>query len=141
MSDKKYPVFLFHSEPWRPSGTHYLLCPPIDSSTLGRLLTAFEKTHAPADFCLRNLTVQVRYNNHIHSNCRADNFGASCNLSTDFNPKLTCPCDTTINNVSQLGKSYLCAQNIKTGKCRDEYIRKTLGAILFPQHYATDKQK
>lgn len=34
-----------------------------------------------------------------------------------------------------------CTENIATGKCRDEYVQKNLGATLFPQHYAKDKQK
>ena len=34
-----------------------------------------------------------------------------------------------------------CARNLKNGKCQDEFMRNTLGAILYPQHYAKDKQK
>lgn len=34
-----------------------------------------------------------------------------------------------------------CAHKLRCGKCRDEFIRNTLGAALFPQHYANEKQK
>jgi hypothetical protein len=34
-----------------------------------------------------------------------------------------------------------CAKNIATGKCHDEYVRKMLGATLFPKYYTQDKQK
>lgn len=38
-------------------------------------------------------------------------------------------------------KMDICCKNLADGKCCDEFIRRTLGAILFPQHYAKDKQK
>lgn len=34
-----------------------------------------------------------------------------------------------------------CANNLRCGKCRDEFIRRTLGATLFPQKYLIEKQK
>lgn len=34
-----------------------------------------------------------------------------------------------------------CANNLRCGKCTDEFIRKTLGVALFPKFYAQDKQK
>ncbi len=141
MGTKKHTVCFFHSEPWRQSGTHHVMGPNIDDETLAKLLNAFETTTAPSDFCLHNLDIHMQYNNRIHRNCSATGFSSICALSTDFNQDMLCPCDEKVNNCSQLGKSYHCAQNIKAGKCRDEYIRKTIGEVLFPQHYATDKQK
>lgn len=32
-----------------------------------------------------------------------------------------------------------CLNNLKCGKCQDEYVRRTVGAVLFPQHYAKQK--
>jgi hypothetical protein len=45
--------------------------------------------------------------------------------------------------MSQRAKDTMCAENIKTGKCRDEMVRDTIGAVLFPELYAkkTEKQK
>lgn len=34
-----------------------------------------------------------------------------------------------------------CANNLRCGKCRDEFIRRTLGITLFPQKYSKEKQK
>lgn len=34
-----------------------------------------------------------------------------------------------------------CATNLRTGKCKDEFMRKTIGAVLFPRFYAKEKQK
>ena len=36
-------------------------------------------------------------------------------------------------------KMAICCKNLKNGKCCDEFIRNTLGAILFPQHYGKQK--
>ena len=34
-----------------------------------------------------------------------------------------------------------CANNLRCGKCRDEFIRRTLGIALFPQKYSNENQK
>lgn len=42
---------------------------------------------------------------------------------------------------SRLDKSKRCFYNLQCGKCQDEYVRRTVGAVLFPQIYANEKQK
>ena len=44
-----------------------------------------------------------------------------------------------LRNAMQMTK--MCARNLRTGKCADPVIRKTIGAALFPQFYGKDKQK
>ena len=34
-----------------------------------------------------------------------------------------------------------CITKIRLGECRDEFIRQTVGVTLFPEHYATKKQR
>lgn len=34
-----------------------------------------------------------------------------------------------------------CAHNLRAGRCRDAFMRNTIGAVLFPALYAKDKQK
>ena len=43
--------------------------------------------------------------------------------------------------LDETAKIKRCARNLQNGKCVDEFIRNTLGAILYPQHYAMEKQK
>lgn len=38
-------------------------------------------------------------------------------------------------------KARSCFYNLQCGKCKDEFVRRTVGTVLFPQHYAKDKQK
>jgi hypothetical protein len=42
---------------------------------------------------------------------------------------------------SRFDKSNRCFYNLQCGKCQDEYVRRTVGTVLFPQHYANEKQK
>ncbi len=34
-----------------------------------------------------------------------------------------------------------CANNLRSGKCQDDFIRQTIGVLLFPQYYGNTKQK
>ena len=38
-------------------------------------------------------------------------------------------------------KMNICERNLRNGKCCDPLIRRTLGAVLYPQFYANEKQK
>lgn len=44
-----------------------------------------------------------------------------------------------LRNAPQMTK--MCAHNLRTGKCQDEFMRQTIGAIMFPKLYGKDKQK
>lgn len=57
-------------------------------------------------------------------------------------PKFRAPCITGAR-LPQTSDAMMrtCAHNLRCGKCRDEFIRKTLGVALFPQYYANEKQK
>ena len=36
---------------------------------------------------------------------------------------------------SRLDKSKRCFYNLQCGKCQDEFVRRTVGTVLFPHHY------
>ena len=56
---------------------------------------------------------------------------------TDAKPKCTnVPC-----GADEDMKMNICCKNLTAGKCCDKFMRCTLGATLFPQHYAKDKQR
>ena len=52
-------------------------------------------------------------------------------------------CNKKTAGMTHREKDTLCAENIKSGKCRDKMVCDTIGAILFPELYAkkTEKQK
>lgn len=51
------------------------------------------------------------------------------------------PCYKVKHAQNEIEMACMCARNLRNGKCRDEFVRRTLGAVLFPQFYAQDKQK
>lgn len=51
------------------------------------------------------------------------------------------PCCTENRPHCQNDMLQMCAHNLRCGKCQDEFIRRTLGAALFPQFYAKAKKR
>ena len=52
---------------------------------------------------------------------------------------IKCTCAPDIANSNPTHKIEHCHENLSTGKCRDEFMCKTIGATLFPQHYGKQK--
>lgn len=51
-----------------------------------------------------------------------------------------CGCFSALNNTPAT-VTRQCASNLAAGKCQDPFIRRTIGAVLFPEFYGKDKQK
>lgn len=49
-------------------------------------------------------------------------------------------CGICMNKIEEKLTAH-CARNLRAGKCQDEFMRRTLGATLFPRLYANEKQK
>lgn len=52
-----------------------------------------------------------------------------------------CFCENNMKSKVGISKLAMCAKNLSMGKCQDEFMRQTIGAVLFPQFYANNKQK
>ena len=48
-------------------------------------------------------------------------------------------CQKKTAGMTQRDKETLCAENIKSGKCRDTMVCNTVGAVLFPELYQKTK--
>lgn len=103
------------------------------------LMSAFDtKTYAP-DACIRTLSLD--YSDHTHFGRALGGIGHHRSLELgnmfyfDQKPK----CSKQNCKLDEAAKIKHCARNLKNGKCCDEFIRNTLGAILFPQHYGKQK--
>ena len=48
-------------------------------------------------------------------------------------------CQKKTSGMTQRDKEKLCAENIKSGKCRDTMVCNTVGAVLFPELYQKTK--
>ncbi len=54
-----------------------------------------------------------------------------------------CKCDKNFDTMAHSIKdrSWHCLQHLSSGKCTDTFVRKTAGALLFPEYYAEQKQR
>ncbi len=120
----------------------------INTAQLNALLDAFAKHSNQLHTCIQ--TMSVDFSDKM-SFGRMPGMGRryrSLDLSNLFyfydvcSPKFRAPCMTGAR-LPQTSDAMMhaCAHNLRCGKCRDEFIRETLGATLFPQHYANEKQK
>lgn len=64
-----------------------------------------------------------------------------CNLFYLAQYRGKCPACGNAGAKSELALTRHCATNLRAGRCRDEFMRRTLGAALFPQFYLNEKQK
>lgn len=85
--------------------------------------------NADMQTCILNVPKKPSINSHLTLNGLAHIDKVKCN--PNFNTF----------NKSSYEKAQACFNNLKSGKCKDEFVRQTVGTVLFPQHYANEKQK
>ena len=85
----------------------------------------------------------ARYNTSVQHWNKYNSKSNTNELSLSLEIGRCMKCNKKTSGMSQRAKDTMCAENIKTGKCRDEMVRDTIGAVLFPELYAkkTEKQK
>lgn len=121
----------------------------ITSSQLNAILAEFKKNAPSAHACIKTMLFEFKdCGNFDWPLERTPTRFSQLNLSDMFpsydfdTDRITAPC--MIGKKRPQTKDAMvnaCANNLRCGKCREEFIRRTLGAALFPQFYAKDKQK
>lgn len=101
-----------------------------------------EKNTAKINCCVRTMSIRhldaVNFGMNPFHNKRNQSVEVSNFFYfTDAKPK----CTSAPRGADEDTKMDICCKNMASGKCCDEFIRRTLGATLFPQHYAKDKLK
>jgi len=120
----------------------------ITTAQLQTILDAFEKNTSRPHTCIQTMSVEFH---DTMSFGRMPGHGTryrALDLSNQFyfydvsDNKTPAPCIAS-GKTPQTEDAMLrtCAHNLRCGKCHDEFIRKTLGVVLFPKLYATEKQK
>lgn len=120
----------------------------INTAQLNQLMDDLKTNFGQSHKCIDNMTVNFSDRFSLYAGLGAGRRNRNLILSNLFpfydacNPKFRAPCITgeRLPKTSD-AMTRTCAENLRCGKCRDEFIRKTLGAVLFPQHYANEKQK
>ena len=113
----------------------------ISFTELKKIMNAFSTEKAKLNACIYCLSAEyndtVRFGRTAWHQRRYNSLDLSQMFWLDNNPQ----CGNITRQLNEIAKIKHCARNLKNGKCCDEFIRNTLGTILFPQHYAKEKQK
>lgn len=125
---------------------------PITVATLGTvtpeqaqaIMTAFTNIKNRANVCM--MPSYIDFNQHVSLGNRFSSVPpytkfANLNMNGMFYYNDYPLCGNGRHITKEERKIKLCARSFKAGKCTDEFIKNTLGVILFPQHYAKYKQK
>lgn len=120
----------------------------INTTQLNELLDKLAKNSGQRHDCIQTMSVNFSDTFSFGRTPGSGQRYRTLNLSNMFyfydmcNPKFRAPCMTgpRLPQTSD-AMTQACAHNLRCGKCHDEFIRKTLGIMLFPQHYANEKQK
>ena len=93
--------------------------------------------------CIKTLSMQ--FTDHVHfgnipgTGQRYRSLDIDGLFYLDTNPQ--CVKNANTRKWNETKKLKWCANNLCTGKCTDEFIKNTLGAILYPEHYDTQKKR
>lgn len=141
MTKKNISVNFVQYEPYEHFPNHVAMLGCISLAELDKLMNALNTNRVAADACIRSLALS--YTDHVNFGRMPGLTKRNCTLNIDgmFYYGQDTKCGTPNPHMDEEAKIKRCARNLKNGKCKDEFIRNTLGATLFPQHYAKDKQK
>ena len=120
---------------------YYNLGTPVSMGCALSLLKRFHDTPRPEEICLDDDIKRFR---GLHAELTTYYPGrysdyANGVLSLIAPYRYTCKkCEMDENHSAHM---QTCAENIMSGKCRDEFVRQTVGVTLFPEHYANQKQR
>lgn len=121
---------------------------PVTSITptqLKQLQKNIANATLPSDTCINSLSIKYQAEmSFLDGGARRDHITGqrhTLEISDLFYLKKNAPACCTDSFITDSGFMHNCARNLRAGKCRDEFMCKTIGAVLFPKFYATQKQK
>jgi hypothetical protein len=120
---------------------YYKLGTPVSMGCALSLLKRFHDTPRPEEICLDDDIKRFRGFHAELTTYYPGRYSDYANgvLSLIAPYRYTCKkCEMGENHSANM---QTCANNIMSGKCRDEFVRQTVGVTLFPEHYANQKQR
>lgn len=118
----------------------------ISLQDLDFLMTEFSdpKNRIAANSCAKTISLEhrdtVNYGSNPFNKRRIRTLEISNIFYFDHTTPMCAPHKRSAYTCTEQ-KMAICCKNLRDGKCCDEFMRRTLGAVLYPQHYAKDKQK
>lgn len=137
---KDIPVNFVAHEPYSEYPDVIAKLGNISFTDLLKIMNTFSTEKAKPNACIYCLSAEYNDTVRLGRTAWHQRRYNSLNLSQMFWLDNTPQCGEPNSHMDEVAKIKRCARNLKNGKCRDEFIRNTLGAVLFPQHYAKNKQ-
>lgn len=101
------------------------------------LINILKKSSPAKTACIKSLNAKYTYAADFDSFKKDLKNHGTLEISGMFYPDNIPQCAKC--KIDDLAKAKCCARNLRAGKCQDSFIKKTLGAVLFPQHYGKRK--
>ena len=126
-------------EPWEQLPTTVINLGGISVETAQKIMDAFNTNDVAPNACIKTLSMEykdtVRFGQTPSFGPRYSTLDLDGLFYCDTYPQ----CKKTIRKMDNVSKLKHCARNLRAGKCTDEFIKNTLGAALYPQHYGKQK--
>ena len=128
-------------EPYEQSPTTIVNLGAISVEVANSIMDAFNTNNVTPNACIKTLSLE--YTDQVRFG-QIPGFGprySTLDLSNLFYCDVYPQCKKTIRKMDDVSKLKHCARNLRAGKCTDEFIKNTLGAALYPQHYCKQNGK
>ncbi len=123
-----------------------------DRATAQKIMDDFSAVKSGCDMCWNHVDIELSdnitvYHRPIDTKRRAslkfENIFYTHQYLQPCEQMYTPPCIPTVRHRprTELNMIKRCAENIRTGKCQNEFIRRTIGARLFPQIYTNENTR
>lgn len=117
----------------------------ITPDQLKQLQQNIANAKLPSDSCICSLSIKYQDEmSFLDGGARRDHITGrrhTLEISDLFYLKENAPACCAHSFRTDSGFMHNCARNLRAGRCRDEFMRNTIGAALFPALYGKDKQK
>lgn len=110
----------------------------IDVQCVNKIIQLMHVTQVPQNFCWKNMEVMANVNCSVGYGVKKPTDGQ---IFFWVGGRSSNQCGKIISKNNQYNMLWDCVNALQTGKCQDEFMRQTIGAVLFPQFYANNKQK
>lgn len=138
---KKSNVYAF--KPTASWESYYKKIGELNQTQLNELISRLNDTEIHTDSCISKIEYQLILKRHLTEDDATpvtDAIDLPDVKITDFYYNLKFQCNDTGNKpTNNFTRIKYCMNNFMAGKCRCNYMRNVLGAVLFPEIYAKTK--
>ena len=126
-------------DPYESMPTNIINLGAITTDQAQELLDTFNTSDVAPNACIKTLSMEYKDSARFSMTPGSGPRYSSLDIDGLFYCDTYPLCNQTIRKTNEISKLKCCARNLRNGKCTDEFIKNTLGAALYPQHYGKQK--